>query len=63
MCLSCGCGKPHESHGNSANITYEDLAAAAKLDKTTVNAVLKSINNTVIKDRVKHESEYTEVVK
>jgi hypothetical protein len=29
MCLSCGCGEPHDDHGDPANITYEDLKRAA----------------------------------
>lgn len=58
MCLSCGCGKAHDDHGNSAYVTYEDLAAAAKADKISVTQVLKNINAAVVKDRVKHEDEY-----
>jgi hypothetical protein len=30
MCLSCGCGKPHEDHGDPDHITYEDLERAAE---------------------------------
>ena len=30
MCLTCGCGKPNDDHGNKANITMKDLQAAAK---------------------------------
>jgi len=29
MCASCGCGKPNDDHGNSANITLEDIERAA----------------------------------
>jgi hypothetical protein len=29
MCLSCGCGQPHQDHGEPDNITYEDLQRAA----------------------------------
>lgn len=29
MCASCGCGKPSEQHGDSANITSEQIDAAA----------------------------------
>jgi hypothetical protein len=28
MCMNCGCGMPHEDHGNPANITAHDLRAA-----------------------------------
>ena len=30
MCLNCGCGQPNEDHGNSANITADDLKAAGE---------------------------------
>jgi hypothetical protein len=30
MCLNCGCGKPNEDHGNSANITADDLRRAGE---------------------------------
>ena len=29
MCMTCGCGQPNETHGNDANITYDQLQAAA----------------------------------
>ncbi len=29
MCMTCGCGQPNETHGNGANITYDQLQAAA----------------------------------
>ncbi len=28
MCMNCGCGLPHEDHGNAANITAEGLRQA-----------------------------------
>jgi hypothetical protein len=30
MCMSCGCGKPNDQHGDQANIIYDQLEAAAK---------------------------------
>jgi len=30
MCMSCGCGTPNDTHGDDANITYDDLQAAAR---------------------------------
>jgi len=30
MCMTCGCGMPNEDHGDRANITYEQLEAAAQ---------------------------------
>jgi hypothetical protein len=29
MCMTCGCGDPNAKHGNDANITYDQLEAAA----------------------------------
>jgi hypothetical protein len=29
MCASCGCGKPNEQHGDSANITQSQIESAA----------------------------------
>jgi hypothetical protein len=29
MCMTCGCGDPNAKHGNVANITYDQLEAAA----------------------------------
>ena len=29
MCMTCGCGKPNDDHGDAANITYDQLQAAA----------------------------------
>ena len=28
MCMNCGCGQPHEKHGEPANITAEELRRA-----------------------------------
>lgn len=30
MCVSCGCGAPHEDHGNPDNITAQDMQRAAE---------------------------------
>ena len=29
MCMTCGCGSPNDRHGDDANITYDQLQAAA----------------------------------
>lgn len=29
MCMTCGCGEPINRHGDDANITYDQLQAAA----------------------------------
>jgi hypothetical protein len=30
MCMSCGCGEPNETHGNTDNITLDQMERAAK---------------------------------
>jgi len=30
--MSCGCGEPHEGHGDRRNIVYADLKKAGRLD-------------------------------
>ena len=30
MCMNCGCGRPMDKMGNDANITYDQLQAAAE---------------------------------
>jgi hypothetical protein len=30
MCMSCGCGETQKDHGNSDNITEQDLEKAAQ---------------------------------
>lgn len=45
MCMSCGCGKPDDDHGDSRNITMNDLneaAAAAGISPTQVVQNIKS---------------------
>ena len=43
MCVSCGCGKPDDDHGDSRNITLEDLDRAAEAAGTTRAKVLQNI--------------------
>ncbi|MDQ2716164.1 MAG: hypothetical protein M3Z08_14755 [Chloroflexota bacterium] len=35
MCISCGCGKPDDNHGDERNITSEDINQAAIAAGTT----------------------------
>ena len=43
MCLSCGCGQPNDDHGDSRNITLDDVDQAAKAAGTTRDKVLQNI--------------------
>lgn len=47
MCLTCGCGLPHDDHGNSDYLTIEDLENAAKLDDLGLDEAVKNLVATV----------------
>lgn len=42
MCLTCGCGQLNENHGDSRNITLEDLNQAAEAAGTTRAKVIEN---------------------
>jgi hypothetical protein len=44
MCLSCGCGKPDDDHGNTDHITAEDLQKAADAAGITPTQAAKNIS-------------------
>lgn len=43
MCLSCGCGKPNDDHGDPNHITYPDLKKAADAAGITVEQAANDI--------------------
>lgn len=43
MCISCGCGKANDDHGDSRNITLQDLDQAARAAGTTREQVMQNI--------------------
>ena len=43
MCMSCGCGEPHESHGDKRNIIYADLKKAGDASKISVKEAVRNI--------------------
>ena len=43
MCVSCGCGRPNDDHGDSRNITLNDLDQAAIAAHTTRDKVLQNM--------------------
>ena len=57
MCLTCGCMDAHLEMG-AANITYEDLKAAADENGKSVDETLDIFDRTVAKDRGEHAEEY-----
>lgn len=45
MCLSCGCGKPNDRHGNDANITRQDVEQAARAADISPDQAVENISN------------------
>jgi len=57
MCLTCGCMDAHRVM-SPADITYEDVKAAAEQNGQTVAETLDIIERTVAKDKGEHADEY-----
>jgi hypothetical protein len=49
VCLTCGCGKPNETHGDPAHITYDDLKKAADAAEITVEEAATNLQETIRK--------------
>jgi hypothetical protein len=49
MCMTCGCGEPHEQHGDAANITWEDLERAAKAQDITPAEAMDNMQDAMAK--------------
>ena len=45
MCLSCGCGEPNESHGDSRHITMDQLQGAAQAAGISAQEAAQNIVN------------------
>jgi hypothetical protein len=45
--MSCGCGEPHEPHGDERNIVYADLKKAADASKIPVKEAVRNIEKTL----------------
>lgn len=54
MCLTCGCGLPHDNHGNPDYLTIEPLEKSAKLDDLSLDEAVTSLVATV--ENAKKES-------
>jgi hypothetical protein len=57
MCLTCACMDAHREMGK-ANITYEDVKAAASENGRSVAETLDIMERTELKDRGEHPQEY-----
>jgi hypothetical protein len=47
MCMSCGCGEPHERHGDDRNIVYADLKKAGDASRIPVKEAVRNIQKTL----------------
>jgi len=47
MCMTCGCGEPHEDHGNPDNITYEDLERAGQAANIQAEKALENMRDAI----------------
>ena len=47
MCVSCGCGKPNDDHGNPDLITMSEIQKAAKAANQDIEDVAKNIAESV----------------
>jgi hypothetical protein len=47
--MTCGCGQPHDRHGDDANLTYEDLEAAAKASDITPGEAMDNMQDALTK--------------
>lgn len=47
MCMNCGCGQPHEDHGNPANITADELRRAGDANGQSLRESAQHILETV----------------
>ncbi|WP_424357685.1 hypothetical protein [Methanocella sp. MCL-LM] len=47
MCISCGCGMPHDKHNNPDLISMEDLQRAAKAANMSVDDAVKNMADSV----------------
>ena len=47
MCMSCGCGEPHETHGDKRNIIYADLKKAGDASKISVKEAVRNMEKTL----------------
>lgn len=49
MCMTCGCGLPHDDHGDKRHITYEQLREAAEAAGISPEEAAENIKATLAK--------------
>jgi hypothetical protein len=47
MCMNCGCGLPHDDHGNPANVTADELRQAGDANGQSLRESAQHILETV----------------
>ena len=47
MCMTCGCGEPHATHGYKRNIVNADLKKAADAPKISLKDAVRNIEKTL----------------
>ena len=47
MCMSCGCGESHATHGDKRNIVNADLQKAADASKISLKDAVRNIEKTL----------------
>ena len=47
MCVSCGCGKADDDHGDKRNLTMKHIEDAAKAAKAEAKDVVENIRKAV----------------
>lgn len=56
MCLTCGCGRPNDDHGEKDNITIDDMQAAADVQKISLNEAAQNLVTTLDVDTEDEEN-------
>ena len=51
MCLTCGCGEPHDDHGDSRNIVMQKLTDAAEAAEIDVDEAARNLQATYPKGK------------
>ena len=51
MCVTCGCGKYSEKHGDDRNITIEQLNQAAQAASISLDEVSKNVQDAISKSK------------
>jgi hypothetical protein len=47
MCVSCGCGRPNDQHGDSRHITMQQIEEAAKAISKSPQEVANNIQQAI----------------